>query len=66
MKSWTLSEGYREVKPKVPTERAYEWFLELPVAIVLAILWFAGAVLVGLCALALYSFGLLLRAVGGA
>jgi hypothetical protein len=34
--------------------RAYEGFLELPVAFVLGVLWLAGAVLVGSCALVLY------------
>jgi hypothetical protein len=34
--------------------RAYEWFLELPVTIVLVVLWLAGVGLVLLCALALY------------
>jgi hypothetical protein len=43
--------------------RAYEWFLELPVAIVFAVLWFAGLGLLGLCALALYSCWVLLRMV---
>jgi hypothetical protein len=46
--------------------RAYEWFLELPVMIVLVILWFAGLGLLGLCALALYLAWILLRAVVGA
>ena len=43
--------------------RAYERFLELPVPIVLAILWLCGVGLVGLCVLALYLCWLLLRAV---
>ena len=32
----------------------YEGFLELPVAVVLAVLWLVGAVLEGTCALALF------------
>jgi hypothetical protein len=37
-------------------ERAYERFLELPVPLVLVVLWLAGAALLGTCALALYLF----------
>lgn len=37
--------------------RAYEWFLELPVPVVFAVLWLAGAALVVLCALTLYEGG---------
>ena len=33
---------------------AYARFLELPVPIVLSVLWLAGVVLIGLCVLALY------------
>jgi hypothetical protein len=33
---------------------AYGRFLELPVAVVLAVLWLVGAVLEGACALVLY------------
>jgi hypothetical protein len=47
--------------------RVYKWFLELPVTIVLAVLWLAGGVLVGLFALALYYlFWLLLHVAAGA
>jgi hypothetical protein len=45
--------------------RAYEWFLEMPVAVVLVVLWLAGIGLVGFCALALYLCWVLLRAVVG-
>ena len=38
----------------------FERFLELPVAVVLAVLWVVGAVLEGACALALYLAGLVL------
>jgi hypothetical protein len=42
-------------------ERSYESFLELPVPVVLLVLWLAGVPLVGvvplsLCAAALYSY----------
>ncbi len=40
------------VRSRIPSKgwvsRAYEWFLELPVTIVLAVLWLAGVVLMGL------------------
>ena len=44
-------------------ERVYERFLELPSAIVITVIWLAGIALVGLCALALYLFWLLLQMV---
>jgi len=47
-------------------ERAYQRFWELPVPVVLVILWLAGAALVGLCVLALYLSWLLVRALVGA
>ncbi len=34
--------------------RAYERFLELPVRLVIVVLWLAGASLMGLCAWALF------------
>ncbi len=46
--------------------RAYEWFLELLVTIVLAVLWLAGVVLMGFFVLALYLVWLLLRVGAGA
>jgi hypothetical protein len=53
------------MKAKQPgiIERSYESFLELPVPVVLALLWLAGVVLLGLCAGVLYSYWLLLQAV---
>jgi hypothetical protein len=45
--------------------RAYEWFLDLPVAAVLVVLWLAGMGLLGLCLLAVYLCWVMLRAVGG-
>ena len=51
--------------PPGTPDRAYEGFLELPVPVVLAVLWVAGAVLEGLCIAALYAVGLgLVRLVG--
>jgi hypothetical protein len=34
---------------------AYEWFLELPVAVVLLVMWMAGTVILGACALLMYA-----------
>ena len=45
--------------------RTYEWFLELPVPLVLGVMWFIGVVLISLCALAPYSYWLALQAVAG-
>jgi hypothetical protein len=45
--------------------RAYERFLELPVVVVLVVLWAAGVVLVGFCALVLYLCWILWRTVVG-
>ena len=45
--------------------RAYEWFLELPVTVVLVVLWLAGVGLVVLGALVLYLCWDFLRAVVG-
>jgi hypothetical protein len=45
--------------------RAYEWLLELPVVIVLVVLWAAGVGLVIFCALALYLCWILWRTVVG-
>jgi hypothetical protein len=47
-------------------ERACERFLQLPVPIVLGLLWLVGAVPVGLCAVALYcSWSMLLTMAWG-
>jgi hypothetical protein len=48
-------------KHNTPLVQVYEWFLELPVPIVLAVMWLAGAALMGLCGLTLYFFWLSLR-----
>jgi hypothetical protein len=45
--------------------RAYEWFLNLPVPIVLVALWLAGVALISLGILALYLFWLALKVVAG-
>jgi hypothetical protein len=46
--------------------RAFERFLELPVVVVLAVMWLAGVALLGSVALVLYSAGwVLVRAVAG-
>jgi hypothetical protein len=47
--------------------RTYELFLGLPAAVVVAVLWFVGAVLAGTCALVLYLGGVVLvQALAGA
>ena len=46
--------------------RAYEWFLQLPVVIVLLVLWVGGVALLGSCALVLYWVGsVLVRSLAG-
>jgi hypothetical protein len=51
----------RWIGPKL--EEAYERFLELPVPLVLVVLWLTGATLLGACALALYFYVWLLAQV---
>jgi hypothetical protein len=58
--------GEREGPFKGWVSRDYEGFLELPVTIVLAVLWLAGLVLIGLFVLALHLVWLLLRLGAGA
>ena len=53
-------------KPEGGIGQAYGWFLEQPVPIVLAVLWLAGAAIIGLGGLASHSFWLLLWRVAGA
>ncbi len=48
--------GHHE-REKGPVVSSYERFLELPVAGVLAVMWVAGAALLGSCALTLYLLG---------
>jgi hypothetical protein len=57
--------------PKVPNDKgfiskAYERFLELPVPLVIAVLWFVAVALIGLCALAFYLLWSLLQPTAGA
>ncbi len=40
-----------------PMARAYERFLEMPVGVVLALLWLAGVALLGSCGLVPYAVG---------
>jgi hypothetical protein len=64
-----------EAAPTTPTAptpisagigRAYEWFLQLPVGILLTVLWVAGAAVIGSCALVLYVAGAeLVRSLAG-
>jgi hypothetical protein len=45
---------------------AFEWFLELPVPVVLLVLWVAGVVFFGACALLTYmGISALVEMVGG-
>ena len=50
----------RHVEPEGIVVRGYEWFLGLPVAFVLTVMWVAGVALLGLCALTLHLLGDLL------
>jgi hypothetical protein len=43
---------------------SYEWFLELPVAVVLLVLWVGGVALLGACALVAYVLISVLVVVG--
>ena len=43
--------------PTDALDRAYEGFLELPVPVVLAVLWVAGAALEVACVVTLYEVG---------
>jgi hypothetical protein len=58
------------VRSRIPykgwVSRANEGFLELPVPIVLTVLWLGGLVLIGLFVLALHLVWLLLRVGAGA
>ena len=57
-----------ESKPKYdPPSLAwvYERFLELPAPLILAVVWLAGAVLIGLCGAALYFLWVSLQALAG-
>ena len=45
--------------------QAYEWFLNLPVPVILATMWLTGVALISVSALVLYLFWLLLKMVAG-
>jgi hypothetical protein len=45
---------------KEQIEQIYEWFLDLPVAVVLAVMWLVGAVIEGTCVLGLYLAALVM------
>ena len=49
----------------LPLARVYEWFLELPVPLVLAAMWLAGVAFISVCGLVLYYLWLVLQAVAG-
>ena len=56
------------MRPHIPNNKgfvnkAYGWFLKLPVPVVLVVCWLAGVVIMGFCALALYVLWLLLLGV---
>ncbi len=51
---------FKKGRIKHAIERAYEWFLELPVPLVLVALWFAGLAILGSLGLVLYLYGALL------
>jgi hypothetical protein len=68
--STAQAEGIAEGSTAAPAARklarAYEGFLGLPVWVVLAAMWVAGAMLLGSCAVVVYVVGsVLLRAVVG-
>ncbi len=59
-------ERWGERMPQDDLARAYEGFLELPVPVVLAGLWVAGAALEVACVVTLYEVGsVLVRLAGG-
>ena len=63
MLQWVLAHFIMKAKQPGKSERLYQAFLELPVPLVLALLWLMGVVLLSLCTAALYSYWLLLQAV---
>ena len=59
------------MRPRIPNakgfiSKVYERFLELPVPLVLTVLWLVGVVIIISCVLALYMFWTLLEAIAGA
>ncbi len=55
----------RDVERGGRVVRQYERFLQMPVAFVLAVMWVAGAILIGLCVATLYEGVLLLARLVG-
>ncbi len=53
-------------KPEGRIGQAYEWFLELPVRLLIAVMWLAGAAIIGLGGVAFYLLWSLLWRVAGA
>ncbi len=51
---------FKKARLKRAMEQAYQRFLELPVPLVLVVLWFAGLVILGSLGLVLYLYGALL------
>ncbi|MBD0354427.1 MAG: hypothetical protein ICV58_04535 [Rubrobacteraceae bacterium] len=51
---------FKKARIKRAIERAYQRFLELPVPLVLVVLWFAGLVILGSLGLVVYLYGALL------
>jgi hypothetical protein len=51
---------FKRGRLKQAVEQAYKRFLELPVPLVLVVLWFAGLIILGFIGLALYLYGMLL------
>jgi len=58
-RGWTVIKGCLAAIKK-RRGQAYSWFLNRLVPVVLAVLWLMGVTLIGLCALVLYLYWLLL------
>ncbi len=66
MNGLTLSRDVkRDVERGGSVVRQYERFLQMPVAFVLAVMWVAGAILIGSCVATLYEGVLLLARLVG-
>ena len=67
----TTAKSRTELRTAAPVTRgiglAFEWFLELPVPVVLLVLWVAGVAFFGVCALITYvGISAVVQMVGGA
>ncbi|MDQ3589433.1 MAG: hypothetical protein M3392_04225 [Actinomycetota bacterium] len=51
---------FKKARIKSAIEQVYQRFLELPVPLVLVVLWFAGLAILGSLGLVLYLYGALL------